>query len=118
MYTASNPEKGFRKKALEATIMKRGVLKAIYLSICRLTGRNWVISADSSNLRKNPFYKAFKINSFTGNDITLNFIILDILKIHKKLSLSEINELIDRYYLSYFKSPVVLDIATVNVCFM
>ena len=78
------------------------------------SGKNIFISVDSGTIKENPFYKAFKAKSFTKNDITLNFIILDILKIHEKLSLSEITELIDNNYLSHFKSPVILDIATVR----
>ena len=43
------------------------------------SGKNIFISADSGTIKENSFYKAFKAKSFTKNDITLNFMILNIL---------------------------------------
>ena len=42
-------------------------------------GKNVFISIDSRVSRHNPFYKAFKAKSFTDGDITLHFILFDIL---------------------------------------
>ena len=43
------------------------------------TGKVNFISVDSRSIMHNPLYRAFKAKSFTDNDITLNFYILDIL---------------------------------------
>lgn len=77
-------------------------------------GKNVFISIDSRVSQHNPFYKAFKAKSFTDGDITLHFILLDILHSPKmSLSLSEIIEQADNY-LSRFESPMVFDESTVR----
>ena len=43
-------------------------------------GKNVFISIDSRITRHNPLYKAWKAKSFTDGDITLHFILFDILK--------------------------------------
>jgi hypothetical protein len=45
-------------------------------------GKNVFISIDSRAVKSNPLFKAWKTCSFTDKDITLHFIILDILKNH------------------------------------
>ena len=42
-------------------------------------GKNVFLSIDSRRVRHNPLYQAFKARSFTPGDITLHFILLDIL---------------------------------------
>lgn len=42
-------------------------------------GKNVFLSVDSRITKKNPFYKAWKAKSFTDGDITLHFVIFDIL---------------------------------------
>ncbi len=77
-------------------------------------GKNVFISIDSRVSTHNPFYKALKSKSFTDGDITLHFIIFDIL--HSPdviLSLPEILEKIDEY-LSDFESPMSFDDSTVR----
>ena len=77
-------------------------------------GKNVFISIDSRVSGHNPFYKALKSKSFTDGDITLHFILFDIL--HSPdvvLSLPEILEKIDEY-LSGFKSPMMFDESTVR----
>lgn len=52
-------------------------------------GKNVFLSVDSRITQKNPFYKAWKAKSFTDKDITLHFVIFDILsspQIRKTLS--------------------------------
>lgn len=52
-------------------------------------GKNVFLSVDSRLTRQNPFYKAFKAKSFTDGDITLHFILFDILhspEVRKTLS--------------------------------
>ena len=77
-------------------------------------GKNVFISIDSRVSGHNPFYKAIKAKSFTDGDITLHFILFDIL--HSSdivLSLPEILKEIDEY-LSGFKSPMMFDESTVR----
>ena len=77
-------------------------------------GKNVFISIDSRVSRHNPFYKALKAKSFTDGDITLHFIIFDILHSPEVvLTLPEILEGIDEY-LSHFEEPMVFDESTVR----
>lgn len=78
-------------------------------------GKNVFISIDSRNVPRNPLYTALKAKSFTDGDITLHFILLDILYSPKVfLTLSEITEKIDSDYLSHFKNPLLFDESTVR----
>ena len=64
--------------------------------------------------RHNPLYKAWKTKSFTDGDITLHFIIFDILyDPEKKFSIAEIMKAIDTY-LSEFQVPRMFDESTVR----
>ena len=77
-------------------------------------GKNVFISIDSRISRHNPLYSAWKAKSFTDGDITLHFILFDIL--HSSdfiLSLNEITEAID-IYLSSFNEPKMFDASTVR----
>ena len=77
-------------------------------------GKNVFISIDSRVSQHNPFYKALKAKSFTDGDITLHFILFDILHSHEVvLSLPEILEKIDEY-LDGFENPMVFDESTVR----
>lgn len=77
-------------------------------------GKNVFISIDSRKSQHNPFYKALKAKSFTDGDITLHFILFDILYAPDVvLSLPEILEQIDEY-LSGFKNPMMFDESTVR----
>lgn len=77
-------------------------------------GKNVFISIDSRVSTHNPFYKALKAKSFTDGDITLHFILFDILHSPEVvLSLPEILELIDEY-LSEFEKPMMFDESTVR----
>ncbi len=61
-------------------------------------GKNVFLSVDSRVTKHNPFYKAWKAKSFTDGDITLHFIIFDILYTPEiRKTLSEIVEEIDEY---------------------
>ena len=78
-------------------------------------GKNVFISIDSRVSSHNPFYKAWKAKSFTDGDITLHFIVFDILSDPSvTLSISEIMERIDGEYLSQFPEPMVFDESTVR----
>lgn len=77
-------------------------------------GKNVFISIDTRISHHNPLYAAWKAKSFTDGDITLHFLLFDIL--HSPdiaLSLNEITEAIDDYLLS-FKEPRMFEISTVR----
>lgn len=77
-------------------------------------GKNVFLSIDSRLSRHNPLYKAWKTKSFTDGDITLHFIIFDILyDPEKKFSITEIMKAIDTY-LSEFQVPRMFDESTVR----
>lgn len=78
-------------------------------------GKNVFISIDSRNVAHNPLYKAFLSKSFTNNDITLHFILLDILYDPKiRLTLQQIISIIDQEYLDHFQKPLLLDESTIR----
>lgn len=75
-------------------------------------GKNIFLSIDSRNSQHNPLYKAWKAKTFTDGDITLHFIIFDIINSTEiRLSLNEITGEIDKY-LSCFKEPKTFDEST------
>ncbi len=77
-------------------------------------GKNAFISIDSRVLKNNPLYAAWKTKSFTDGDITLHFILFDILYSPEvKLSLNEITDKIYDY-LSSFGEPKTFDESTVR----
>lgn len=77
-------------------------------------GKNVFISIDSRTSRHNPLYTAWKSKSFTDGDITLHFILFDILNSPEIfLSLNEITEKMDDY-LSSFREPKEFDESTVR----
>ena len=78
-------------------------------------GKNVFISIDSRSIRHNPFYNAWKAKSFTDGDVTLHFIIFDILNEPSvKCTISEIMREIDERYLSGFENPMMFDESTVR----
>lgn len=77
-------------------------------------GKNVFLSIDSRVSHHNPLYKAWKTKSFTDGDITLHFIIMDIMETAEEaLPVSEIAKKIDEY-LSVFSKPRVFDESTVR----
>ena len=78
-------------------------------------GKNVFISIDSRSISHNPLYNAWKAKSFTDGDITLHFILFDILYDPTvRRTLVEIMEDIDKKYLSGFKTPIMFDESTVR----
>ena len=77
-------------------------------------GKNVFISIDSRVSQHNPFYKALKAKSFTDGDITLHFILFDIL--HSPEVIMPLPEILDEMdkYLSGFKNPMMFDESTVR----
>ncbi|MBQ8836180.1 MAG: WYL domain-containing protein [Clostridia bacterium] len=77
-------------------------------------GKNVFLSIDSRLTRHDPLYAAWKACSFTDGDITLHFILFDILHSSDvSLTLKEITEKIDGY-LSGFNEPKTFDESTVR----
>lgn len=77
-------------------------------------GKNVFLSIDSRVSRHNPLYKAWKTKSFTDGDITLHFILFDILSSPDvSLTLCEITDKIDDY-LCDFEVPKMFDASTVR----
>ncbi len=76
-------------------------------------GKNVFISVNSRDGQPNPFFKAWKSKSFTDGDITLHFILFDILSEDDEITLKEIMSRIDSYG-EGFVEPRVFDISTVR----
>ncbi len=78
-------------------------------------GKNVFISIDSRTIRHNPFYNAWKAKSFTDGDITLHFILFDILNEPSvKKTVTELLQEIDETYLSGFEDPMLFDESTIR----
>ena len=79
-----------------------------------LDGKNVFLSIDSRLSNHNPLYKGWKAKSFTDGDITLHFLLFDILHSAEiSLSLAQITEKIDEM-LSVFEEPKYFDESTVR----
>lgn len=77
-------------------------------------GKSVFLSVDSRHIPHNPLYKAWKAASFTKNDISMHFILLDILADGKPRSLTALLEEIDKDYLSLFDYPKPIDESTLR----
>lgn len=77
-------------------------------------GKNVFISLDTSLIETNPLYRALKSKSFTDGDITLHFIIFDILADNCALTLKEMLLHIEDDYLSRFETGITFDESTVR----
>ncbi len=78
-------------------------------------GKNVFLSIDSRSTERNPLHRAWASRSFTDRDITLHFLLLDILHDSAEaLPLSAILERLDRDYLAHFESAPILDESTVR----
>lgn len=76
-------------------------------------GKNVFISIDSRKVESNPLFKAWKSKSFTTGDITLHFLLMDILAKGKELTLKEIMTSLDEYSKG-FAEPKIFDESTVR----
>ncbi len=77
-------------------------------------GKTTALSIDVRNVSFNPLFRAWKSASFTDKDITLHFILMDLLKSKDKLSLTDIISIIDDEYLSNFSKPLEFDESTIR----
>ena len=78
-----------------------------------LSGKNAFISLESRSVTHNPLYQAFKAKSFTNKDITLHFLLLDILS-GNSYSLKDILRIMDTEYLTAFQNPISFDESTLR----
>ncbi|MBQ9544903.1 MAG: WYL domain-containing protein [Clostridia bacterium] len=77
-------------------------------------GKKVFLSIDSRICRHNPLYKAWKAKSFTDGDITLHFLLFDILCSPEiSLTLNELTQKLDEY-LEFFGGPRTFDVSTVR----
>lgn len=78
-------------------------------------GKNVFLTIDSRTSRHNPLFRAWKAKSFTDGDITLHFILFDILNNPKiKKTVTEICDSIYNNYLCNFSEPMSFDESTVR----
>lgn len=77
------------------------------------SGKNAFISLESRSATHNPLYQAFKAKSFTNKDITLHFLLLDILS-GNSYSLKDILRIMDTEYLTAFQNPISFDESTLR----
>ncbi len=110
---------GYDKKSLRSYDDEKRRLESWlgeYMSFRRTAdGKCSFISIDSRHVRHNPLFNAWKAKSFTSGDITLHFIVFDILAASQvPLTLAEIIEKADTEYLCHFQNPLTLDESTVR----
>lgn len=60
-------------------------------------GKRVFLSVDSRSVPQNPLYRAFKAKSFTDLDITLHFLLMDLLDEEEGLTLSGIQDALEEY---------------------
>ena len=77
------------------------------------SGKNAFISLEGRSVTHNPLYQAFKAKSFTNKDITLHFLLLDILS-GNSYSLKDILRIMDTEYLTVFQNPISFDESTLR----
>ena len=83
--------------------------------VCTPEGKNVFISIDSRTIRHNPLYNAWKAKSFTDGDITLHFILFDILHDPSvRRTIAELLREIDTKYLAGFETPMMFDESTIR----
>lgn len=76
-------------------------------------GKNLFISVDNRNITQNPLYRAFKSKSFTKNDITLHFIIFDVLYENEECTIKFLLDKVGEY-LNNFENPIIVDESTMR----
>ncbi|MDR2940193.1 MAG: WYL domain-containing protein [Clostridiales bacterium] len=99
----SNRSYDNEKRRIESYL--RGYIKQSYTK----SGKQTVINLDSSKIKSNPLYAAWKSKSFTANDIMLHFYLLDILKKEKSCTVLMLTNKISE------KSGKVFDNQTVRL---
>ncbi len=78
------------------------------------SGKSVFLSVDNRGVPHNPLYQAFKAKSFTDADITLHFILLDILSGGEALSVRQVAERVAADYLDRVDCAMEPDDSTVR----
>jgi DNA-binding transcriptional ArsR family regulator len=78
------------------------------------SGKSVFLSVDSRTVAHNPLYQAFQAKSFTAADVTLHFLLLDLLSGGEALSVRQIAERLSADYLSRFEDAAEPDESTVR----
>ena len=76
-------------------------------------GKNVFLSVDSRSIPQNPLFRAFKAKTFTDNDITIFFYLMDILRDDAR-TVRGIMECITEKYLSLFEKSYEIDESTLR----
>ena len=76
-------------------------------------GKEVYLSVDSRSVARNPLHQAFRAKSFTDGDITLHFILLDLLDGDAQLSIHEIMDGIE-LHMTHFDDAQMPDESTVR----
>jgi len=76
-------------------------------------GKITFISLEGSRITHNPLYKAYKAKSFTDKDITLHFLLLDILADGQEHTLNDMQDAIADYGAA-FANPLDVDVSTLR----
>lgn len=76
-------------------------------------GKRVFLSVDSRSITGNPLYHAFKAKSFTDGEITLHFLLMDLLDTENGLTLTEILDELEGY-LSEFEEAELPDESSVR----
>ena len=71
-------------------------------------GKNVFLSIDSRNGVRDPLYRLLRTSSFTDRDITLHFLLMDMLDETAPLTLAEILERLNSYTAG-FSEPMIFD---------
>ena len=77
-------------------------------------GKTVFLTVDNRSVPHNPLYKAFKAKSFTANDITLHFYILDMLADGEELTIKQVMDRLSGSYYSAFSDSSMRDESTVR----
>lgn len=77
-------------------------------------GKNVFISVDTRAVARNPLYRAWKAKSFTKNDITLHFWLMDVLASGESITLSDILNTFDKDYSPFFPKADPIDESTLR----
>jgi len=102
-----------RDKNGRAVPVPRGDGNRIFRKLFGMQGKD-MYEVFSPEIRADPLFKAFKAKSFTDNDITLHFYIMDILEGAEGLTLREIADRITEDYIPHFDGMWEFDESTLR----
>ena len=78
------------------------------------SGKRVFISMESRAVTHNPLYRAFRAKSFTNRDITLHFILMDLLADGAGKTVQEIADCVEEDYLAEFENTMCFDESTLR----